>query len=192
MHQLGTANQGTRAQELKWPCPEIGLVLVPLRAVTLAAQSLQVCQLRLPAARPGNNVIDILSAVPWLRCRTTDTARQPPSAPENALPACSMGSGTTGIGFVDTALARLWGLLTEISMRTSTRIEIVSAPCVRCRKQSDELNGNSALRPSGSKGFLLPPCKFWTTSVWRNIYDFDKDFLIELEPCSTHYEMYDR
>jgi hypothetical protein len=21
-------------------------------------------------------------------------------------------------------------------------------------------------------------------------YDFDKDFLIELEPCSTHYEMY--
>jgi hypothetical protein len=22
-------------------------------------------------------------------------------------------------------------------------------------------------------------------------YDFDKDFLIELEPCSTHYEMYD-
>jgi hypothetical protein len=23
-------------------------------------------------------------------------------------------------------------------------------------------------------------------------YDFDKDFLIELEPCSTHYEMYDK
>jgi hypothetical protein len=23
-------------------------------------------------------------------------------------------------------------------------------------------------------------------------YDFDKDFLIEMEPCSTHYEMYDR
>jgi quinol monooxygenase YgiN len=23
-------------------------------------------------------------------------------------------------------------------------------------------------------------------------YDFDKDFLIELEPCSIHYEMYDR
>ena len=23
-------------------------------------------------------------------------------------------------------------------------------------------------------------------------YDFDKDFLIELEPCSTHYEMYDQ
>jgi hypothetical protein len=23
-------------------------------------------------------------------------------------------------------------------------------------------------------------------------YDFDKDFLLELEPCSTHYEMYDR
>ncbi len=22
-------------------------------------------------------------------------------------------------------------------------------------------------------------------------YDFDKDFLLELEPCSTHYEMYD-
>jgi heme-degrading monooxygenase HmoA len=22
-------------------------------------------------------------------------------------------------------------------------------------------------------------------------YDFDKEFLIELEPCSTHYEMYD-
>jgi hypothetical protein len=22
-------------------------------------------------------------------------------------------------------------------------------------------------------------------------YDFDRDFLIELEPCSTHYEMYD-
>jgi hypothetical protein len=22
-------------------------------------------------------------------------------------------------------------------------------------------------------------------------YDFDKDFLIEMEPCSTHYEMYD-
>jgi hypothetical protein len=21
-------------------------------------------------------------------------------------------------------------------------------------------------------------------------YDFDKEFLIELEPCSTHYEMY--
>jgi hypothetical protein len=21
--------------------------------------------------------------------------------------------------------------------------------------------------------------------------DFDKDFLLELEPCSTHYEMYD-
>jgi len=21
-------------------------------------------------------------------------------------------------------------------------------------------------------------------------YDFDKDFLLELEPCSTHYEMY--
>jgi len=23
-------------------------------------------------------------------------------------------------------------------------------------------------------------------------YDFDRDFLIELEPCSTHYEMYER
>ena len=23
-------------------------------------------------------------------------------------------------------------------------------------------------------------------------YDFDKDFLLELEPCSIHYEMYDR
>jgi hypothetical protein len=23
-------------------------------------------------------------------------------------------------------------------------------------------------------------------------YAFDKDFLLELEPCSTHYEMYDR
>ena len=23
-------------------------------------------------------------------------------------------------------------------------------------------------------------------------YGFDKDFLLELEPCSTHYEMYDR
>ena len=23
-------------------------------------------------------------------------------------------------------------------------------------------------------------------------YDFDKDFLLELEPCSTHCEMYDR
>ena len=23
-------------------------------------------------------------------------------------------------------------------------------------------------------------------------YDFDKDFLIEMEPCSMHYEMYDR
>jgi len=23
-------------------------------------------------------------------------------------------------------------------------------------------------------------------------YDFDKDFLLELEPCSTHYEMYGR
>jgi hypothetical protein len=23
-------------------------------------------------------------------------------------------------------------------------------------------------------------------------YDFDKDFLVELEPCSAHYEMYDR
>jgi hypothetical protein len=23
-------------------------------------------------------------------------------------------------------------------------------------------------------------------------YDFDQDFLLELEPCSTHYEMYDR
>src|ERR1035441_10213603 len=23
-------------------------------------------------------------------------------------------------------------------------------------------------------------------------YDFDKDFLLELQPCSTHYEMYDR
>jgi Antibiotic biosynthesis monooxygenase len=23
-------------------------------------------------------------------------------------------------------------------------------------------------------------------------YDFDKDFLIELEPCSAHYEMYDK
>jgi quinol monooxygenase YgiN len=23
-------------------------------------------------------------------------------------------------------------------------------------------------------------------------YDFDKDFLLELEPSSTHYEMYDR
>jgi hypothetical protein len=23
-------------------------------------------------------------------------------------------------------------------------------------------------------------------------YDFDKKFLIELEPCSTHYEMYDK
>ena len=22
--------------------------------------------------------------------------------------------------------------------------------------------------------------------------DFDKDFLLELEPCSAHYEMYDR
>jgi hypothetical protein len=22
-------------------------------------------------------------------------------------------------------------------------------------------------------------------------YDFDKDFLIEMESCSTHYEMYD-
>jgi heme-degrading monooxygenase HmoA len=23
-------------------------------------------------------------------------------------------------------------------------------------------------------------------------YDFDQDFLLELEPCSTHYEMYDQ
>ena len=23
-------------------------------------------------------------------------------------------------------------------------------------------------------------------------YDFDKDFLLELEPCSVHYEMYER
>jgi len=23
-------------------------------------------------------------------------------------------------------------------------------------------------------------------------YDFDKDFLLELESCSAHYEMYDR
>jgi hypothetical protein len=23
-------------------------------------------------------------------------------------------------------------------------------------------------------------------------YDFDKDFLVELEPCSVHYETYDR
>jgi len=23
-------------------------------------------------------------------------------------------------------------------------------------------------------------------------YDFDKDFLLELEPCSTHYEMCDK
>jgi heme-degrading monooxygenase HmoA len=23
-------------------------------------------------------------------------------------------------------------------------------------------------------------------------YDFDQDFLLELEPCSIHYEMYDR
>ena len=23
-------------------------------------------------------------------------------------------------------------------------------------------------------------------------YDFDKDFLLEMEPCSTHYETYDR
>jgi heme-degrading monooxygenase HmoA len=23
-------------------------------------------------------------------------------------------------------------------------------------------------------------------------YDFDKDFLLELEPCSIHYEMYDK
>ena len=23
-------------------------------------------------------------------------------------------------------------------------------------------------------------------------YDFDNDFLLELEPCSTHYEMYDK
>jgi heme-degrading monooxygenase HmoA len=23
-------------------------------------------------------------------------------------------------------------------------------------------------------------------------YDLDKDFLLELEPCSTHYEIYDR
>jgi hypothetical protein len=23
-------------------------------------------------------------------------------------------------------------------------------------------------------------------------YDFDKDFPLELEPCSTHYEKYDR
>jgi len=23
-------------------------------------------------------------------------------------------------------------------------------------------------------------------------YDFDKDFLIEMEPCSTHYEMYEK
>ena len=23
-------------------------------------------------------------------------------------------------------------------------------------------------------------------------YDFDKDFLLEMESCSTHYEMYDR
>ncbi len=23
-------------------------------------------------------------------------------------------------------------------------------------------------------------------------YDFDKDFLLELEPCSSHYEMYDQ
>ena len=23
-------------------------------------------------------------------------------------------------------------------------------------------------------------------------YDFDKEFLLELEPCSTHYEMYEK
>jgi hypothetical protein len=23
-------------------------------------------------------------------------------------------------------------------------------------------------------------------------YDFDRDFLIEMEPCSMHYEMYDK
>jgi heme-degrading monooxygenase HmoA len=23
-------------------------------------------------------------------------------------------------------------------------------------------------------------------------YDFDRDFLLELEPCSTHYEMYEK
>jgi hypothetical protein len=27
--------------------------------------------------------------------------------------------------------------------------------------------------------------------AWRLYYDFDKNFLIELEPCSAHYEMYD-
>jgi len=34
--------------------------------------------------------------------------------------------------------------------------------------------------------------KIRKTSISKaKYYDFDKDFLLELEPCSTHYEMYD-
>ena len=32
----------------------------------------------------------------------------------------------------------------------------------------------------------------WRRHQSGEIHDFDKDFLLELEPCSAHYEMYDR
>jgi hypothetical protein len=56
------------------------------------------------------------------------------------------------------------------------------------------------IRPKQPRAFLM--VTFWVSEEairafagdeigMAKYFEFDKDFLLELEPCSTHYEMYD-
>jgi hypothetical protein len=84
------------------------------------------------------------------------------------------------------------------------RVPELDANCRHPRSPLDpRQQGAYALRHMEGDTAHLLMVTFWESEVAirafagddisvAKYYDFDKDFLLELEPCSAHYEMYDR
>jgi len=99
-------------------------------------------------------------------------------------------------------MARIWHGATPAS-KSDEYLNLMRTVAIPDYRSSPGNRGAYALRriEGGTAHFLM--VTFWESEVAirafagvdisaAKYYDFDKDFLLELEPCSVHYEMYER
>ena len=99
-------------------------------------------------------------------------------------------------------ITRIWHGATTAS-KSDEYLKLMRTVAIPGYRSTPGNKGAYALRriEGGTAHFLM--VTFWESEVAirafagedisaAKYYDFDKNFLLELEPCSTHYEMYDQ
>jgi hypothetical protein len=99
-------------------------------------------------------------------------------------------------------VTRIWHGVTP-AIKSDEYLNLMRTVAIPDYRSTPGSKGAYALRPmeGDSAHFLM--ITFWESEVAirafagddisvAKYYDFDKDFLIEMEPCSMHYEMYDK